>query len=94
MKNYEKFSAREHSEIKIYLGSMVVVFMTDLGSPNGATGDEIAEQVTAVLLERSMAAAKRAGVQQLVDEQKDRLQDKAREKLDDKLKDLLKKRDG
>ncbi len=56
------------------------------------TADEIAEQVTAVLLERSMDAAKSAGVQQLVDEQTERLQDKAKEKLDEKLKDLLKKR--
>jgi uncharacterized protein involved in outer membrane biogenesis len=71
-----------------------VVFMTDLGRPDGATGNEIADQVTAVLLERSMDAAKRAGVQSLVDEQKERLQDKAREKLDEKLKDLLKKGDG
>jgi uncharacterized protein involved in outer membrane biogenesis len=70
-----------------------VVYMTDLGRPGGVTGDEIASQVTAVLVERSMDAAKRAGVQQLVDTQKERLQEKAKEKLDEKLKGLLKKRD-
>jgi hypothetical protein len=66
-----------------------VVFMTDLGAPNGATADQIAAEVTAVLVERSMTAAKRAGVQQVVDSQLEKVEEKAKEKLDEKLKDLL-----
>jgi uncharacterized protein involved in outer membrane biogenesis len=68
-----------------------VIFMTDLGKPDGATADEIGAEVAAVLLERSMSAAKRAGVQQLVDRQKDELIEKGKEKLDEKLKDILKR---
>ncbi|NIP19006.1 MAG: hypothetical protein GWM87_13275 [Xanthomonadales bacterium] len=68
-----------------------VVFMTDLGRPDGATPDEIGAEVSAVLLERSIAAAKRAGVERLVEVQKERLQEKAEEKLEEKLKDLLKR---
>ena len=66
-----------------------VIFMTDLGKPDGATADEIGAEVTAVLLERSMSAAKRAGVQRLVDEQAEKLIDKGKEKLEEKLKEIF-----
>ena len=39
--------------------------------------------------ERSMDAAKQAGVEQLVDRQKDRLMEKGKEKLEEKLKDIF-----
>lgn len=68
-----------------------VVFMTDLGRPGGATAEEIGAEISAVLLERSMSAAKRAGVQQLLDRQKEKLVEKAEEKLEEKLRDLLKR---
>jgi len=68
-----------------------VIFMTDLGRPDGATAEEIGAEVTAVLLERSMSAAKQAGVQRLVDEQTEKLIDKGKEKLDEKLKDIFKR---
>lgn len=70
-----------------------VLFMTDLGEPDGAPSDQVATEITEALMERINKAAAQAGVDLLVDEQKDRLIDKASEKLDEKLKDLLKKRD-
>jgi hypothetical protein len=68
-----------------------VLFMTDLGEPNGLPPEEIGAEITDALMERIMTAAQRAGVDALIDEQKDRLEDKAREKIDEKLKDLLKR---
>jgi hypothetical protein len=72
-----------------------VLFMSDIGDPNGLPPEELAAEITEALMERIMTAAKKAGVDALVDEQKSRLEEKARElldeKLDDKLKNLLKK---
>lgn len=68
-----------------------VVFMTDLGSPDGATPEQLGDQVSAVLVERVMNAAKKAGVESLVETQKERLIDKASEKLSEKLGKLIDK---
>lgn len=78
-----------HQPGKTLVFDFPVVFMTDLGSPDGATPDEIGSEIAGVLMERIINAATRAGVQSLADEQKDRLLEKAGEKLDEKLKDLL-----
>ena len=66
-----------------------VLFMSDLGEPDGAPPEQIGAEITEALMERINTAAKKAGVDSLVDAQKDRLIEKA----SDKLKDLLKKRD-
>jgi len=66
-----------------------VLFMSDLGEPDGAPPEQIGAEITEALMERINTAAKKAGVDSLVDAQKDRLLDKA----SDKIKDLLKKRD-
>jgi uncharacterized protein involved in outer membrane biogenesis len=68
-----------------------VVFMTGLGRPDGATAEEIGAKISALLVDRSMQAAQRAGVEQLVERQKEKLVEKAEEKLEEKLKDLLKR---
>ena len=65
------------------------ISMQGLGRPDGARADELTAEITAVLLERSMSAAKQAGVEQLVDRQKERLMEKGKEKLEEKLKDIF-----
>jgi hypothetical protein len=67
------------------------LLMTGLGRPDGATAGEIGAEISTVLVERSMRAAKRAGVDQLLERQKEKLVEKAEEKLEEKLKDLLKR---
>lgn len=66
-----------------------VVFMTDLGSPNGASPEQLGQQVSTVLVERVMNAAKKAGVESLVETQKERLLERASEKLGEKLDKLI-----
>jgi hypothetical protein len=67
-----------------------VLFMSDLGEPDGASPEQIGAEISEALMERIISAATRAGVDSLVDEQKERLEEKAKEKIEDKLKDLLK----
>lgn len=66
-----------------------VVFMTDLGRPDGASPEQLGQQVSAVLVERIINAAKKAGVQNLVEAQKEKLLERATEKLEEKLGDLI-----
>lgn len=66
-----------------------VVFMNDLGSPDGATAEQLGHEVSEVLVERVMSAAKKAGVDSLVEKQKRRLLEKAGEKLEEKLGELI-----
>jgi len=68
-----------------------VVFMSDLGRPDGATPEQIGAEITGVLMERILSAAKRAGVDALVSEQTDRLREAADEKIQEKLDKLLKR---
>ena len=67
------------------------VSMTDLGAPDGAPPEQLGNEISAVLIQRAMDAAKRAGVDALVEEQKERLLEKVEEKLEEKLGDLLKR---
>lgn len=63
------------------------VSFTGLGAPNGATAEQIGEEVSTVLLARIMDAAQRAGVESLLEKQKERaleeVQDLLREKVDE-----------
>lgn len=68
-----------------------VLFMSDLGEPNGASPEQIGAEISEALMERIISAATRAGVNSLVDEQKEQLEEKAKEKIEDKLKNLLKR---
>ena len=80
-----------HKPGKTLIFDFPAIFMTDLGSPHGATPDEIGTEIAGVLMERIINAATRAGMQGLIEEQKDRLLEKASEKLEDKLNGLLKR---
>lgn len=66
-----------------------VVFMNDLGRPDGASPEQLGQEVSEVLVERVINAAKKAGVESLVEKQKQRLLDKASEKLEEKLGELI-----
>ncbi len=63
--------------------------MNDIGAPDGASPKAISTEINTVLVDRIINAAKRAGVNQLIDTQKERLLDKAKEKLDEKIGDKL-----
>ena len=66
-----------------------VMFMSDLGEPNGLPPEEIGAEIVEALMDRIMKAAQKAGVDSLVDKQKERLEDKANEKAEEKLYDIL-----
>lgn len=66
-----------------------VVVMHDLGTPDGALPETIGNVIAERLMTEITSSAKRAGVDQLVDAQKERLKDK----VEGKLKDLLEKGD-
>lgn len=67
------------------------VSMQGLGRPGGATADEIGAEIGSVLMDRIIAAATRAGVDSLLEQQKEKLIEKAEEKIGEKLKDILKR---
>lgn len=64
-----------------------VVFMSGIGDPDGATPEEVGNIIAERLMAEINSAAKKAGVDQLVNAQKERVRDKVEEKL----KDLFKK---
>ena len=64
-----------------------VVFMNDIGDPGGAAPEEVGNIIAEKLMAEINRAAKKAGVDQLVNAQKERVRDKVEEKL----KDLFKK---
>lgn len=66
-----------------------VVFMNDIGAPDGASAEEVGNVIAENLMSEINRAAKKAGVDQLVNAQKQRLRDRAEEKL----KDLFKQDD-
>jgi len=68
-----------------------VLFMSNLGEPRGLSPEQIGAKVSEALMERIVSAATRAGVDSLLEVQKERLEEKAREKIDEKLKKLLKR---
>ena len=68
-----------------------VIFMSDIGGPDGASPEQVGAEISALVMERITSAATRAGVDSLLDEQKEKLLDKAEEKLEEKLRDLLKR---
>ena len=68
-----------------------VLFMSDLGEPNGLPPEQIGAEISEALMDRIMRAAVRAGVDSLVEEQKERLEDRVREEIDEKLKDIFKR---
>ncbi len=71
-----------------------VLFMSDLGEPDGAPPEQIGAEISEALMERIISAATRAGVDSLVEKQKEKLIERAEEKLEEKLKGLLERDDG
>ncbi|MDX1460947.1 MAG: hypothetical protein R3348_07815 [Xanthomonadales bacterium] len=67
--------------------------LTKLGSPDGKDPEALGNEVGEILVERILSAARQAGVDQLMDRQKERLLEKAKEKLDKRLDEIL-DRDG
>jgi hypothetical protein len=65
--------------------------MNGIGRPGGATADQVGAEISAVLMDRIISAATRAGVDRLLEKKKEELIEKAEEKIGEKLKDLLKK---
>jgi hypothetical protein len=66
-----------------------VVSFTDLGAPGGATAGAVGDEIAAVLMDRIMDAAARAGVGSVLDIQKERAVEGAAEKLREKVDEIL-----
>lgn len=65
------------------------VSFTGLGAPGGATAGALGDEIAAVLMDRIIDAAARAGVGSVLEIQKERAIEKATEKLREKVGDIL-----
>lgn len=64
------------------------VSFTGLGAPNGATAEQIGEEISTVLMARIMDAAQRAGVESLLEKQKERALEKVQDLLREKVEEI------
>jgi len=69
------------------------VSFTGLGAPDGASPDQLGNEISTVLIDRILDAAKRAGVESLLEKQKERALEKVRDLLKEKV-DEIKGEDG
>ncbi|NND43975.1 MAG: hypothetical protein HKN58_01530 [Xanthomonadales bacterium] len=61
---------------------------SDLGSPDGASASQIGDQIAIALMDRIMAAAQRAGVDSLLERQKEKAIEKFQDLLKEKVDEL------
>lgn len=81
-------TSMQHPDRELAFAFPVVSF-TDLGAPGGATAGAVGDEIAAVLMDRIIDAAARAGVGRVLEIQKERAVEKATEKLREKVGDIL-----
>ena len=81
-------TSMQHPDRELAFAFPVVSF-TDLGAPGGATAGAVGDEIAAVLMDRIIGAAARAGVGSVLEIQKERAVEKATEKLREKVSEIL-----
>lgn len=80
-------TSMQHPDRELAFAFPAVSF-TGLGAPGGATAGALGDEIAAVLMDRIIDAAARAGVGRVLDIQKERAVEKATEKLREKVGDI------